>query len=357
MERGGTQRQILEMLRHLDTEAFEAELLYFRMSSPWVDELRARGVRVTRIDKRHRLDPLFLFRLCRFLRRGRFDVIHAFAFSAEVWICLANLLVGHARLVSSVRGMYLWYGGLQWTLKRWVTRHSAAVVANSHAGAEYAALQMGLRKNRFDVVYNSVPPLPATREAAKRRAAPRLLFVGRLDPVKNLSCLLRAVERLRASGCNAVLDLVGEGAERAPLEREIRQRGLGSAVVLHGEQAAVDRFLARAHLFVLCSHCEGLSNAVMEAMSAGLPVVASNVGGNAELIAHGRTGLLFPPDDDEALAALLQELLASPARRKALGVAAREFIGGFQDGRHMSRQLSGIYERCLAPQPGWQLER
>lgn len=361
MELGGTQRQILEIARSLDPGAFEVHVLYFRNASAWVEQLRTAGISVDCIPKRHRLDPMFVWRFCRFLRRGDFDLIHAFSFSGELWSWVANALAGRARLISSIRGVYLWYGPVHWWIKGWITRHSTAVIANSHAGAEYAALQMGIRRSRIDVVYNAtkasdaVPTVPVN--GAENDAGGRAVFVGRLDPIKNLPCLLRAMRLCREQGSGLQLDIVGDGPERGRLEHLSRQLGISEQVHFHGQQADVGPFLGRASFLVLPSFGEGLSNAIMEAMSAGRPVIASNVGGNAELVAHDVNGLLFPSNDDTSLAGAMQRLAGDPALRASLGAAARRSMRPFHDVRRMTSQLATVYERSLLSGTAWLMER
>lgn len=357
MELGGTQRQILEIARNLDPTNYEVHLLYFRNASAWVDDLREAGIAVECIAKRHRLDPLFLWRLCRYLQRNDFDLIHAFSFSGELWSWFANAMAGDARLISSIRGVYLWYSPAHWWLKRWVTRRSAAVVANSHAGAEYAALQMGIRRSGIDVIYNATRPAPAGAEVQASAGSEQIVFVGRLDPVKNLACLLRAMRLCRESHPRLELDIVGDGEERERLEQLTVKLMLSERVHFHGQQNDPGRFIRKARCLILPSRCEGLSNAIMEAMSAGRPVIASNVGGNAELVAYGVNGLLFPSDDESSLAQAIERLLDDPAYCDELGAAAQRSMQSFQDMRRMTGQLATVYERSLVARTAWLMER
>lgn len=365
MEVGGTQRQIVELTRSLSTSEYEVSVVYFRNPSRLVDELQDAGVEVTRIDKRHRVDPWFFLRLCAFVRRGDFDLIHAFSFSGELWIWLANALCGRARFIGSVRGVYQWYRPWQWRVKRWITRHSSAVVANSKAGAEYAALQMNLRSSSIDVVYNTVRV--AGRESGRachtQTHLPvamenrRVLFVGRLDRVKNLPCLFRAVRRLVRRMPQIRVDIVGDGPERKGLQDAGSRLGLSGFLRFHGEQSDLSLFFAAADVLVLPSYSEGFSNALVEAMHAGCTVIASNTGGNAELVEHGKTGMLFPSDDDEVLADLLREILADAGLRQRLGDAGRESVRQYLDAARMRAAMVEIYDRCLVEQTRWLVER
>lgn len=365
MEVGGTQRQIVELARSLKGSQFDVSVAYFRNPSRLIEELHEAGIPVTAIGKRHRVDPVFFYRLCRFVRKGDFDLIHAFSFSGELWSWLANAISGRARFVGSIRGVYRWYRPWQWWIKRWITRHSFAVIANSQAGAEYAALQMAIRRSSIDVVYNSVPSAKSPDSHQEESIevglgsamTQRILFVGRLDQVKNLPCLFRAVRRLIKRMPQIRVDIVGDGPERKHLQNMCAQLGLVGFVNFHGVCKELSNFHKKADVFVLPSFSEGFSNALVEAMHARCAVVASNTGGNAELIEHERTGMLFPSDDDEVLADMLRELLTDDALRQRFGRSARESVRQFADTRRMRNAMIEIYERCLVEQSHWLVER
>lgn len=160
-----------------------------------------------------------------------------------------------------------------------------------------------------------------------------LLFVGRLAAVKGLPVLFDALERLKDRGVAARLTLVGDGPERAQLEREAAGRGLGGAVrfVGHQSQQAVAERLAEADLFVLPSFAEGVPVVLMEAMASRTAVVATRIAGVPELVEDGVSGLLVPPGDADALAAALAALIADPARRARMGEAGRAQVAAEHD--------------------------
>lgn len=362
MEVGGTQRQIVELAQHIDRNAFSLSLLYFRNGSPYVDELRNAGVEVTCIAKRWKFDPVFFVRLCRFVRKGDFDLIHGFSFTAEAWGWLANLVAGNACFIGSVRSVYEWFSPMHWAIKRLITLNSSALIANSCAGADHAADRMGIRRQSIDVVHNVIRIPQSGREDGSAthvgdRATGRVIFVGRLVDHKNLACLLRAFALLGERNANAHLDLVGDGPKRAPLEALAQQLGIESHITFHGEQTDVGPFLGNADIAVFTSYREGLSNAIMEAMSVGLPVVTSNVGGNSELVTHEHSGMLFPSDDHETLASMLLELLADEEKRRTMGGNAREAMKRFHDPRRMAGEIERIYERCLVEDKAFVLGR
>jgi glycosyltransferase involved in cell wall biosynthesis len=152
---------------------------------------------------------------------------------------------------------------------------------------------------------------------------PLLLFVGRLVDHKDVPTLLRAVARVRDVVPGLRLALVGDGPLKAQIQAQIADEGLTGIAALLGERADVSALIDAADAVVLSSMREGLSNVILEAMVGGRPVIASNAGGNVELVEHERTGLLFNVGDDEGLAAAIRLLCADAPLRDYLGQQGR----------------------------------
>lgn len=359
MEVGGSQRQIVHLLRGLRARGRQVELLYFRERSHLVDALEAEGIPVHRIDKRGAFDPVFVWGLWRFLRRGRFDVAHVFSITAELWVRLLSPAVRRLSLVSSVRGLGLNGPDWHWLAKRWIMQGSAAVISNSRAGAELVARRCRFPIEGIDVVPNGLelpPPACAADRLSLRRgfglgpATPLLLFVGRLVPEKNLPLLLDALSRL-PSAQRPMVWLAGEGPERVRVESLIVSLGLGDSVSLLGERSDARSLMQAADLLVLPSREEGLSNVLLEAMAVGLPVIATAVGGSPELIEDRVTGRLLPSDDAAALARAIAELLGDADERARLAAAARVQAETRYTLGAMVESTEQVYERCMKARP------
>lgn len=334
MEVGGTQRQIVHIARNLDRERFEPAVLFFRNPSFFVDDLQRAGVRVIQVEKNGRFDAGFVWRLVRVLARERYDVVQCFAFSGELWGAVARRLLARGQrpaLISSVRGVYVWYSRWQWRIKRWVSGQSERVIANSRMGGEFASEQMGLPTEAIRVTYNGVhidPPTPGRGDALRAElgvpdGGMLVLFVGRLVAIKDVPTLLKAVAALRATHPGLRLALAGDGPLRAAIEQEVATLALGDIVRVLGQRDDVNELIGAADALVLPSLREGLSNVVLEGMMGGKAVVASRAGGNIELIEHDRSGLLFDVGDVDALAGELGRLTRDGALRARLGEGAR----------------------------------
>ncbi|GAB3725701.1 glycosyltransferase [Luteimonas pelagia] len=357
MEVGGSQRQLLCLLRGLDRTRWAPEVAYFRDASPLLDAVRAEGVPVHHVPKRRRVDPPFVMAFARLLRARDYALVHAFSLTAELWSLPARRLSGRMPvLVASERSANPRHPTWYWWAKRLVVGHAAAVIANTTAGAEATAHRTGAARERFTAIGNGIaPPAPLgpgdrceIREAL--RVVPRRLlglFVGRLVAAKNVPCLLRALARIPPAG-RPCIAIAGEGPLRATLEDLARALDVAGDVRFLGERADATRLMQAADFLVLPSRFEGLSNALLEAMAAGCPVLASAVGGTPELVEDGRSGLLFADDDDAALAALMRRMDDRDLRDRLSRAAARH-VERHHGVAAMAAATSAVYERCLEP--------
>ena len=182
--------------------------------------------------------------------------------------------------------------------------------------------------SKMKIVHCGVTPDRYGPRDGAARGGKRLLFVGRLAAVKGVLVLLRAFAQARATHPDAELVLVGDGSERPKIEALARELGLGDAVIFRGflNQDEVAAELAAADLFVLPSFAEGVPVVLMEAMASQLPVIATRIAGIGELVEPGHAGLLVPPGDDVALAEAIDQLLADPEARAAMGQAGRQKV-------------------------------
>jgi glycosyltransferase involved in cell wall biosynthesis len=196
------------------------------------------------------------------------------------------------------------------------------------------------------VIPNAVDVAGAPRVEPGRRERPLIVAVGRLKAPKDFLTLVRALGRLEPASFEAVI--VGEGPDRPLLEDEIRGLGLTDRVRLAGERHDIPELLAASDIFALASSSEGMPVSVLEAMAAGLPVVASRVGGLPEQVVHGETGVLAAPGDPEDLAEALARLVADGELRRRLGAAGRARAEQSFDLEPFRRAHLELYSRELA---------
>lgn len=284
------------------------------------------------------------FRLAALLRRERVEVVHSHNWSLFPEVAVGGWWAHGPALVHTVHGPYLshtpsWRGalkrGLRHRLERGVASRFRRIVTVSDAIARYVVGEIGLPVGKVVTVHNGIPDGPAAasrshRTAPVARGGVTFITTGRLAAIKNHGLLLRAFARVALDAPGARLVVVGDGPERATLAALVEDLRLGGAVTFLGFRTDVRDQLAQADVFVLSSRYEGISLALLEAMQAGLPAVATRVGGVPETIVDGDTGLLVEPDDVDGMVAALLRLAASSDLRAQMGrrgrdLQAREF--------------------------------
>ncbi len=290
------------------------------------------------------------------VRRENVDIVHAWH-SIEYWTAAAALLGLRARLART-RGLVTPFRAT-W-VNRLIHRRTALVHAACTRIAERYR-EAGFDMRRVRVVHDGVDldryapggdPGPVRREAGVPPDAPVVAAVGRLEPVKGHRVLLEAFAQVRARAPQAHLVLAGDGSERPALEARAGAEDLRGAVRFLGVRKDVPAVLAAADVFALASvGSEGSSRATLEAMAAGLPVVASAVGTLPDLVREGETGLLAPPGDAQALADGLCALVADPARRRTFGRAARARAEAEFDERRFARRMKDLYAEATQCSP------
>jgi glycosyltransferase involved in cell wall biosynthesis len=290
-----------------------------------------------------------LVELTRLLRRERPRILHASSSKAGVLGRVAAVLAGVPIRFFTVHGWaFSAYTGLPGILYRIADRMMAPLTTVTICVSEQelaAGLEAGAcRPERSIVIHNAVDVVGAPR-SRHDRALPRLVAVGRLKAPKDFLTLVRALAALPEGSFEALI--VGDGPDRAQVEAEIRRLGLAERVELAGERDDVPQLLAASDVFVLASRSEGLPVSVLEAMAAELPVAASAVGGLAELVDDGGTGILVPAGDEVALAEALRRLVADPELRRKLGAAGRARAEAEFDLAEFRRAHLELYHRQL----------
>jgi glycosyltransferase involved in cell wall biosynthesis len=325
---GGGEVQVLALARALRERGHEVRLAVHPAGTLW-SAAGAAGLDTVALSIRNHFDVLAGARLRRLARHS--DVVHFHTARAHALApCLAGLGV---RRVVTRRMDYVPRGG---PYARWLYNRVVDSVIAISRGVERALVQGGVRPERIRVVPSAVDPgrvaVGAGARSERRRAwgvadtDVLVVAVGALERRKGHDVLIEAVARLAAGPSSPPPRCVIAGAGREGEALAALARRLGVSVALPGFLPDVGPVFAAADVVVLASRAEGLGVAALEAMAAGRPVIGTRVGGLAEVIEDGRTGLLVPPEDPEALAHALAVLCADPAARARLGTAGRAYV-------------------------------
>lgn len=298
---------------------------------------------------------LELRRLTAFVRDQRFELVHAWDADAAIFGAIAARRCG-VPLITSRRDLGEIYAEPKLRRMEQADRQAAAVVVNAEAiGRRVRARGIGPEKvtlipNILDVEESD--RLAGTPYAQAARLGPGrwIGHVARLDPEKDVATLVRAAALVVAEEPAARFALAGDGVERAKLEALAAGLKLGDRVVFLGEVNEVPALLRLMEIAVLCPKAnEGLSNSILEYQAARLPVVATDCGGNRDLVRDGQTGYVVAPGDHHALAERLVALLRQPGQARAMGLAARQSVEQKHRPEVVCRQFADLYRRVLDP--------
>ncbi len=359
---GGAERIAFQLAREMDPERFERVLVVTTADDPahaepapetarWADELTAAGVRIVGLPRRRRSTPRGWRPLIAELADA--DVVHAHMFSSN----LVGSVLGGLRRVPAIvghehglgRGAF-WQGPVE---RRLVARSRVTMLAPSQAVRERMVGADGLPAQRVVVVPNGVEPFAPSGRDLRRElgVAPDAFVVGSvggLRRIKRYDVLIDAVAIIRHElGVPLTVLIAGDGPERARLEARIADHGLARDVRLLGAREDVPDVLATFDLAVNCSDSEACPLSVLEYMAAGLPTVATAVGGTPELLIDGAHGRLVPPSEPTALARAIVALRDDPAARRRMGDAAAARRRAAFDLGTMVRRVEGLYEQLL----------
>jgi glycosyltransferase involved in cell wall biosynthesis len=327
-------------------------------AGPYLQTLRGLGISVEEFGLRGSLAQINtahqVLRLAAYIERESIRLVHANDFYANVLAVPAARLAG-AKVICSRFDLGHWYSRAHHVVEALACRAADAVYVNAGAVRDMCVNDEGVAAEKIAVIRNGVD-LAAFDAAARRpldapvpAGRPTIVMIGNLFPVKGHLDLIDAVARLKPEFPDLLVLCAGEGSMRAIVEQQIAHHGLRETVLLLGHRMDVPALLARAQVAVLPSHAEGLSNALIEAMAASLPVVATAVGGNVELVVEGASGHLVPPHKTEVLAERLAGLLREPQRAKALGAAGRKRVQQELTLEEMTRRTGELYGSLLEP--------
>jgi len=306
---------------------------------PLADELSAEGFTVINLKREPGIDLKVAKRIRKIYRRESVNLVHAHQYSPFFYASLGRgargLLRGRPRVLFTEHGRH--YPDSRSTKRVWANRvllrRGDRVSAVGQHIANLVHENEGVAMNRVQVIHNGIDP-DRFAPLASARAAVRqelnlsnnhvaILQVARFHPVKDHDTAVRAFADAHARCRNTVLLLAGDGEERDEIEQLAAQLGVRDSVRFLGVRTDIPRLMAAADLFMLSSLSEGISVTLLEAMAAGLPIAATEVGGNPEVVDHDRTGLLSPRRDAAGLASHLVTLTEDADLRKRMGEAGR----------------------------------
>lgn len=354
---GGAESQIVSLIRSLDRSRYDIHLCLFTDTCVQREAIEAEGVSITVIRKRVKFDFLHLFRLTLWLARLRPDIVHTWITEANSVGTVAALLTRVPVRIGCVLNVNFWKTRPRLFYDRFAMGSCHCLATNSLRINRFLIERMGISPGKLLLLYNGIDHcrfgLPDAERSEARAQFRRefgippenrvLVTVAGMRRFKNHLRYLDWIRTMPANPGRTFL-FVGEGELFDEVQEKRDRLGLGDSVVMTGVRNDIPRVLAASDIMVMPSIIEGLPNAILEGMAAGLPVVATDVGGHPEIIEEGRNGLLVPSGDGEALVRAMERLSEDPGLCREMGAAGREKVTGAFTHKMMDAAFSSLYE-------------
>lgn len=335
--RGGTELQLIGLINQLDREKFTPYLLTIRESAP--DLTPANCIHLNwHVKKLFSLSGIrSLVKLVRYLRDEKIDVVQTFFQDSTLFGGTAAFLANTKVRIACFRDLGFWHSKKQAVLLKWVYGKMTGFICNAEIVKSHFSNSFSLPREKMVLLRNGidVAALPYVEHTGPIQ---NIGIVGNMTRhVKRTDLFIRAAAIVHKSYPSIRFHIIGDGHMRPELEAMAKELGVFNQLHFAGRVADVTGYLGSLDLGVICSDSEGLSNALLEYMFRGVTAVATSVGGNPELVEDGVTGLLVPPNNEEALAQAMANLIENPLLARQLAAAARQKV-----------ESEYSWEKCIA---------
>ncbi len=351
LERAGVEKLVFDLICQ-NRSFIEAQVVCLDCEGDLADALRKEGIGVWFTKRRRGIDITQVFKIAKIVRRWKPDIIHAHQYTPFFYSALAMMLSRNGKLIFTEHGRHVpdTIGWKRHLMNRVLFRQASAITAVCRFTRFALVENERISGNRIEIIYNGINT-DVQIEPVGRRALgldadwPVIVHVGNFRKVKNQGLAIRAMNLLISRGLRAYLVFVGEGEEIVKIKRLAEEFKLNAYVRFLGKRKDVLSILAESDIMINTSISEACSVAILEAMLAGLPVVATDVGGNSELVVENETGFLADVNNADDFANKIERVLCDIDLRKRLGVAGRERVKKYFDVKKMYKEYIDLYER------------
>lgn len=351
LRRGGAERQLYELVKGIDKNKFEPIVISLSQGGAWADKIRELNIHVIELERKKNKESARLFRLIKLFKKIKPQIVHTYLFSANSYGRIAAILCRVPIIIASERSLPEIGKGKTKTMiyiDKILSSFSHAIICNSLRASEILIKHHSFNPKKVFTVYNGIDVNAISvncNDKNQKDAAKVIGTIGSLEPVKNHKLFLQIAKIIldQTSAESAKFLIIGSGSLRKELEEFAENLGISSSIIFAGERVDIPELLQTMDVFVLTSQYEGLSNAIMEAMAAGLPVVTTDVGGNKELVINGATGFLCTDNDAKSLADKVISLMNDKSEAIRMGNNGRKrIINGFGIEK-MVKETENIY--------------
>jgi glycosyltransferase involved in cell wall biosynthesis len=358
---GGCQRHVVELLRVIDRDMYRPYICTMQPGGALLEEIEKLGLEMYCLDIGRILSLktfIKIFKLAKFIRRNRIQIIHSYLFEANFLGLLTYILCfkWNLKLVASVRSIHESHTRRDFRINQVVNWFATKIIVVCDA-VKQCVMDEGAPEIKIETIYNGVDcerysPLPNVEDLSDKSNAQahrkvRIGVVASLNEHKGHEYLIEALANMVKEYPNLECFFLGDGKLKTKLQSQARNLGIDQNIVFNGYQTNVLRYLRDADIFVLPSVHEGMSNALLEAMACRLPIVATDVGGNREVVSDGVSGYLVPPRDPRALAEKILPLVRDNKLRERFGNAGRKIAEADFSLKVMAKNYQEFYSRLL----------
>ena len=353
---GGAERVVINLAKGLDKTRFNPIICCLNWPGEFAHELEDIGIQVIPMHKKGKLDFLLIFRLVNLMRQHKIDIVHTHLFGSNLWGRIAAIKAKVPIIITTEHNVDVQKTGFQLLLDRWLSQSTKKIIAVSNSVKEFY-VSKGISSDKIEVVYNGieitmspchhVTTLPVKDELGVQDGETVLAVVGRLVPQKGHRYLFEALSLLNGKHRFKLL-VVGDGLLAQSLKvTTLQSHQLKDKVIFTGMRKDVRDILGITDILILPSLREGLPIVVLEAMSCGVPVVATDVGGTHEVVENEVTGILVEPENPLALAEATRRLLHNRNLAKQMGKSGYERVVQTFSLEKMVDKHERLYEECL----------
>lgn len=353
---GGAELRMVALLERMNRERFHTQVVCIKDPGPVAPLLEKIGIKVHHLPVKSRWSPLGLYRLRALMRREKIDIAHTHMYAAGVSGTAAARLARVPVVISHFHNVDMWENPGQVKMEKRMEPYRDRILAVSEEVRQDYIRQTKVNPAKVQTVYNGVEvekfDITIDREAKRKELGLNhqdkvVGMVSRLVPQKAPEDMLHIAKRVIEEFPQVKFMYVGGGDLFLQLERQAKDMGLADKIILLGKRQDVPQLLKIMDISLLTSLKEGFSNTILESMAAGLPVVATTVGGNAEAVVEGETGYLCAPGDIEGLSAVVLQLLKEPQRAKEMGEKGRQRVKTVFSLEKMVKDMEGLYEELV----------
>jgi len=343
---GGAERVVINLAKGLDRNKYNPMVCCLNDKGVFADELEREGIEVIALNKMGKFDFSILYRLFSILKDNRIQIIHTHLWGANFWGRIAGVIARVPVIIASEHGIQEYRTRFHYFADKVLSVFTDRVTFVCKSVEEQYASRLMFDTKKAEVIHNGVDTSTDCRQRAKTDETV-FTVIGRLEPEKGHEYFLEAMEKLNGKHPNVKGMIVGEGSLEDGLRLKAKKLKLGDKVRFTGFRKDIKEILDITDVLVLPSLREGLSVVALEAMALGIPVLATEVGGNPELIRNGVTGVLVSPRDSTALASALTGILENQGLAPKLGENGYNRVKKHFSLENMVKKTQELYGECI----------